>query len=212
MSTRRVVVDSQAVQAQELAEAVTWLRHGGVVAFPTDTFYGLAVDPFSDTAVRALFDLKGRNARAAIPLLADSIEQIAAACGPIGPSGARLAARWWPGPLSLILAAPARISVAVPGGRRSIAVRVPAHRVARTLASAFGSLVTATSANLTGETPADSVEALGPIADDPRIFVVDGGRTAGGAPSTIVDARGATPELVRAGAIPWERVLESLQE
>jgi L-threonylcarbamoyladenylate synthase len=212
MPTRRLTVDPQTVQTEDLAAAVAWLREGSVVAFPTDTLYGLAVDPFSDAAVRVLFDLKGRPARAAIPLLADSIEQVEAVCGPMGSTGARLAAAWWPGPLSLILDAPARVSVAIHGGRRSVAIRVPAHPVARALARAFGSVVTATSANLTGETPAASVDALAPLADDRRVFVIDAGPATGGAPSTIVDARGSTPELVRAGAIPWERVLESLQE
>jgi len=112
MPTRRLTVDPQTVQTEDLAAAVAWLREGSVVAFPTDTLYGLAVDPFSDAAVRVLFDLKGRPARAAIPLLADSIEQVEAVCGPMGSTGARLAAAWWPGPLSLILDAPARVSVA----------------------------------------------------------------------------------------------------
>jgi L-threonylcarbamoyladenylate synthase len=211
MIARRIVVDPENVQVSHLADAVAWLRQGGVVAYPTDTLYGLAVDPFSDAAVRTLFDLKGRNARAAVPLMADSVEQVVAVCGPIGSIGARLASAWWPGPVSLILDAPARVSIAVHGGRRSIAIRVPAHPVARTLARAFGTVVTATSANLTGEAPATRVEELVPLLDDPRVLVVDGGPTPGGAPSTIVDARGSNVELVRAGAIPWERVLESLQ-
>jgi L-threonylcarbamoyladenylate synthase len=211
MNGPRLVVDPATVAAADLAPAVDWLRQGGIVAFPTDTFYGLAVDPRSQAAVRALFDLKGRTARAALPLIAASVRQVEAACGSLGDTAATLAARWWPGPLSLVLDAPADVTAAVHGGSRSVAVRVPAHRLARALVEAWGGLLTATSANLSGEAPAVAAGDLGRIARDPRVFVVDGGATAGGAPSTIVDVRAARVALVRDGAIPWNRVLESLE-
>lgn len=197
---------------EDLARAVDWLTSNLIVAFPTDTLYGLAVDPTSSAAVRQLFDLKGREARAALPLIAASAKQVESCCGQLGPSGARLAARFWPGPLSLIVDAPPSIAAEVHGGRRTIAVRVPAHPIARELCAAFGGLLTATSANRTGDPPASDAGALQYIAADPRVLLIDGGPTAGGAPSTIVDARDGTPTLVRAGAIAWERVLESLQE
>jgi L-threonylcarbamoyladenylate synthase len=123
----------------------------------------------------------------------------------------RLAAAFWPGPLSLIFDAPVRVAVAVHGGGRSVAVRVPDDRVARALAEAFGTPITATSANLSGEPPARDVGSLGAVATDARVLVIDAGVTPGGAPSTIVDARGSAPVLVREGAVPWNRVLESLQ-
>ena len=210
--TRRIqIVSADRVQAAELEPAAAWLKAGGIVAFPTDTFYGLAVDPRSDAAVRALFDLKGRDAAAAIPLIAASSGQVEALCGALAPLAARLAARWWPGPLSLICDAPTTIADSIHGGRHTVAIRVPAHAVARGLAEASGAIITATSANPSGAPPAASADDLGAIADDARVFVIDGGRTAGGAPSTIVDARGTRAELVRDGAIPWGRVLESLQ-
>ena len=91
----------------DLSVAAEWLRDGGIVAFPTDTFYGLAVDPASAAAVRRLFALKGREARAALPLVAASTRQVETLCGRLGSTDARLAARFWPGPLSLIFDAPA---------------------------------------------------------------------------------------------------------
>jgi L-threonylcarbamoyladenylate synthase len=211
MSLRRVVVDAAIVAPADLMPAVEWLRHGGVVAFPTDTSYGLAVDPTSEAAVHGLFMLKGRSARAALPLIAASVSQIEAACGQLDRASARLAGAWWPGPLSLLLDAPTGISAAVHGGSRSVAVRVPAHRVARLLADAWGGLLTATSANLSEAPPANAAGDLDALAADSRVFVVDGGPTAGGLPSTIVDARGPRATLIRDGAIPWERVLESLK-
>jgi L-threonylcarbamoyladenylate synthase len=210
MNDRRLVVDPATMVPADLTPAVDWLRQGGIVAFPTDTWYGLAVDPGSDGAVRAIFELKGRSARAALPLVAASVRQVEAACGPLGVTAARLAALWWPGPLSLIVDAPADVAVAVHGGSRSVAVRVPAHTLARMLAEAWGGLVTATSANVSGAAPAGAARDLDRLAADARVFVVDGGTTPGGAPSTIVDARASHVTLVRDGAIPWNRVLESL--
>ena len=202
----------RAAGVQDLTPFVDWLKADGIVAFPTDTLYGLAVNPMSPAAVRQLFDLKGREASAALPLIAGSTGQVELCCGPLGPAGSRLAAGFWPGPLSLILDAPASIAADVHGGRRSIAVRVPAHAVARALCERFGGLLTATSANRSGEPPAADARALGAIAGDPRVLVIDAGPTAGGPPSTIVDAREGAPVLVRAGAIAWDRVLKSLQE
>jgi tRNA threonylcarbamoyl adenosine modification protein (Sua5/YciO/YrdC/YwlC family) len=195
----------------DLSSAIAWLRAGGVVACPTDTFYGLAVDPTSPAAVRALFDLKGRAARAAVPLMAASVSQVEQCCGRLGPTAARLAARFWPGPLAIVLDAPAHLAPEVSGVAGSIAIRVPAHAVARALCEAWGAPLTATSANRTGEPP-----ALAPgdvtLAGDDRLLIVDAGAAPGGPPSTIVDGRGAAPILVRAGAVPWNRVLESMNE
>jgi L-threonylcarbamoyladenylate synthase len=206
----RVEVDPASFTPAELLPAVEWLRAGGVVAFPTDTLYGLAVDPTSETAVRALFQLKGRAASAALPLIADSRAQVEAWCG-LNAQGRRLAELFWPGPLSLICDAPGTVIPAVHAGRRTVAIRVPAHSVARALAAAWGSPVTATSANRTGAPPAQVVADLEAIRDD-RLLVIDAGDTAGGPPSTIVDARVTPVVLVRDGAIAWDRVLHSLQE
>lgn len=206
---RLLVVDPVQCRSADLAAAVEWLRSGRIVAFPTDTLYGLAVDPRSAEAVEALFDLKGREAGAAVPLVAASLSQVEQVCGPLPAASRRLATTYWPGPLAVIADAPRTFAAAVHGGTDAIAVRVPAHPVARALAEATGCLVTATSANRRGEPPAATPAALAPLAADPRVFVVDGGAAPGGAPSTIVDGRGSAPRLVRAGAIAWNRVLES---
>jgi L-threonylcarbamoyladenylate synthase len=130
----------------------------------------------------------------------------------LGSTDARLAARFWPGPLSLVFDAPASVAPETHAGRRSIAIRVPAHAVARSLCEAFGGPVTATSANRAGAPPARAAGELGSVGDDPHVLIIDGGEVPGGAPSTIVDARARPPLLVREGAISWTRVLESLQE
>lgn len=202
-------VDPDRVTGTDLQAAVEWLRAGNVVAFPTDTLYGLAVDPTSAAAVRSLFHVKGRDASAALPLIAGSLEQVQEFCE-LGDLSRRLAAAFWPGPLSLVCNAPASIAREVHGGLRTVAIRVPRHPVSRALALAWGAPLTATSANLSGGPPARTAADAATLADA-RVLVVDGGDAPGGPPSTIVDARGETPALVREGAIAWNRVLHSLQ-
>jgi tRNA threonylcarbamoyl adenosine modification protein (Sua5/YciO/YrdC/YwlC family) len=206
---RPLTVDPDAVRPADLTRAVAWLRGDRIVALPTDTFYGLAVDPRSLEAVAALFALKGRAATEALPLIASSRAQVEAACGPLSEGTRRLSDAFWPGPLALVVDVPSGLAPAVHAGTGTVAVRVPAHAVARALAEAFGDLVTATSANRSGEPPASTAASLGALAADARLLVIDGGPAPGGAASTIVDARGAAPRLVRAGAIAWDRVLES---
>jgi L-threonylcarbamoyladenylate synthase len=204
-------VDPASCRAEDLAAARDWLRAGRIVAYPTDTFYGLAVDPTNAAAVQALFDLKGRDPRVAMPLIAASMEQVRAIAGPLNDASSRLARAAWPGPLSLVLDASPAIAAEVHASRHTIAIRIPAHRVASALADAFGGAITATSANVSGEPPVSSAGALGVVGRDPRVIVVDGGTTPGGAPSTIVDARGDAPVLIRDGAIAWNRVLDWLK-
>jgi L-threonylcarbamoyladenylate synthase len=200
------------MKAVEVAAAVAWLRGGGIVAFPTDTLYGLTADPSSADAMAALFDLKGRAAGVAVPFIAASSAQVFAWAPAASAATRRLAARFWPGPLSRVMAAPPSIVAAARAADGTVAVRVPAHDVARALADAWGAPLPATSANRSGEPPAASAAQLGVIARDARVRVIDAGPSPGGAPSTIVDARHAAIVLVRAGAVPWNRVLESLQE
>jgi L-threonylcarbamoyladenylate synthase len=209
----RLELDLAIFTDSDLAPAIAWLRSGRVVAYPTDTVYGLAVDPASEIAVQELFALKGREESSALPLIAASRDQVEAWCG-LSPTSRRLADAFWPGPLSVICDAPRTIASAVHAGRRTIAIRVPAHRVARALASAWGTPLVATSANRSGEPPAHRAADLAALAaaNESRLLIVDAGDTAGGPPSTIVDARDARVTLVREGAIPWNRVLDSLQQ
>jgi len=206
---KRLVVNPTDPEPGAIAAAAEVLRAGGVVAFPTDTLYGLAVDPRRSDAVERLFRLKGRDAASAIPLIADSLAQ-ASAAATFGARERRAAETFWPGPLSIVAAANPCVSANALGGGGSVAIRVPAHSVATELARAFGFPVTATSANRSGERATD-------LADDvasnlPEVdLLLDAGRAPGGAPSTIIAFDVDGPVLVRAGAIAWERVIKSLQ-
>jgi L-threonylcarbamoyladenylate synthase len=203
---RRLVVDPAAINDLVLHQAVLAIRRGGVVAMPTDTLYGLAVDPFRVEAVERLFAVKGRDASRALLLIAADVDQVRSWIGDLPPLAARLGSRFWPGPLTLLLAPPAALPPAVSAGTSRVGVRVPAHAVARALCGACGGPLTATSANMSGDpasaNPDDIARALGDRID----VLVDAGMAPGGPPSTIVDATGVVPVLVRAGAIAWDEI------
>jgi L-threonylcarbamoyladenylate synthase len=139
-------------------------------------------------------------------------------CGTLSRVAARLAAEFWPGPLTLVLPIAPAVLARFPDGltarRESIAVRVSGHDGARTVAQLAGGLITSTSANRSGQPPASTAEeVIVGLGDRVHLvgLVIDDGPTSGGAPSTIVDVTEDAPRLVRAGSVPWERVLKSLE-
>ena len=202
--------DPVAPEPDVLEDAVAILAAGGLLAYPTDTLYGLAVDPRRDDAVLRLYRAKARDARFAVPLVAGSMEQ-ALEAGAFDDADIALARKFWPGPLSLVVRPAGRLSAHLFGTGQKVAIRVPAHAVARALALRFGFPITATSANLSGAAPsASGDEAAAALAG--RIdAVLDAGPAPGGPPSTIVETTATGPRLIRAGAIAFERVLESGQ-
>src|SRR4029453_3551573 len=207
---RRVVVDREAPQRDAIDEAAKWIRAGYVVAIPTDTLYGLAADPFNAAAVARVFDVKGRAADRALPLVAADVAQIASRRGRLSGRGARLADRFWPGPLTLVVPAARQLAREVSGGTGTVGVRVPADAIARAVCAACGHPVTATSANLSGAPAAATADDVEHALGDRLEFMLDAGHTPGGAPSTIVDETAGEPRRVRAGAIAWEEIQAGL--
>ncbi len=186
------------------------LADGLLVAYPTDTVYGIAADTGRIKAIERVFRAKGRSSDLAIPLIAATIDQVASDVGRLTPLAKRLADRFWPGPLTLVLRAVVGLDPRLLGGRDSVAVRVPDHAVARGLAAALGRPITATSANRSGGSPGLSAQEVKEMLGPELHLVLDGGRARGDVPSTIVDVRGAKPVLIRSGVVPWKRVLQSL--
>jgi L-threonylcarbamoyladenylate synthase len=204
-----LTVDPRDPDPAVIHEAAEMIRDGLVVAYPTDTLYGLAVDPRNTEAVRRLFELKGRPASSALTLIAADMADVRAVAD-MTADAERLAARWWPGPLTIVVRARAILARETLAGGESVGIRIPDHAVAVALARAAGFCMTATSANKSGATAASSADAVLSALPDVDA-IVDAGRSRGGAPSTIVDVSGRDVTLVRAGAVPWERVLKSLQ-
>jgi L-threonylcarbamoyladenylate synthase len=203
---RRIIVDESSVNERALEEAVRAIHGGGVVAVPTETLYGLAVDPFRAESVERVLAVKGRVAGRALPLIASDADQVTERFGALPALGRELASRFWPGPLTLLIAAPPSLAAGVVGGTGKVGVRIPAHAVARALCRACGLPLTATSANVSGEPPSGDPDEVERCFGDRIDVLVDSGKTAGGLPSTIVDVTGPSPLLVRAGAIQWDEI------
>ncbi len=208
---RRVHVDPGAPQRDAIAEAAKWIVQGRVVAIPTDTLYGLAVDPFRADAVARAFEVKGRAVERALPLIAADVAQITLQIGALSPLAQQLADRYWPGPLTMLLPAPPSLAADVSAGTGAVGVRVPAHEIARAICAACGRVVTATSANTSGMPATASPDAVEETLGGRIDFLLDAGPSPGGPPSTIVDVTSAEPRLVRAGAISWDEIQRWLQ-
>ncbi len=190
--------------AMDLDGATEWLLDGGLLVIPTESFYALAADPRSPGAVDAVFRCKQREPDRPLPLIAGDRQQVELAAPGWRrlPAAERLAASFWPGPLSLVLPGARDLARGVrdPAGR--VAIRWSPHPLASGLARLFGFPLTATSANLSGEPPARRPDdALGSLALSGRVALLDGGETPGGAPSTIVDPVARPPDVLRHGAI-----------
>jgi L-threonylcarbamoyladenylate synthase len=184
---------------EEIARAAAALARGEVVAYPTETFYGLGADALAPGALDRLLDVKGNRAEKAISVLIAGPEMLEALVADVSPLARRLMAAHWPGALTLVLPArPALPEVLVSDG--FIAVRESPHSVARGLVAALGRPVTATSANRSGEPPPTTAEAAR-AALRGACDVLDGGATPGGAPSTLVRVRGDKLEILRQGAV-----------
>jgi L-threonylcarbamoyladenylate synthase len=208
----RIRVDALNPDPVLLARAADVIRAGGVVAVPTDTLYGLAADPFNPKAVDRIFAAKGRADAQAVALVAADEAQVVACLGALTAIGRKLAAQFWPGPLTILMTAADALAPNVSAGTGMVGVRVPDHRVARELCRLASSPLVATSANRSGQPPTRDADQVAAALGGSIDLLVDSGPTPGGAPSTIVDTSGEAPRLVREGAIDWERIERCLHE
>lgn len=205
----RLAVDLLRPDPAVVKRAARVIRAGGVAAVPTDTLYGLAADPFRAAAVSKLFRIKRRPADMPILLLADSLQRMETLVERPPPAFRPLAARFWPGPLTMILPARPRVPEAVTAGSATVAVRLPRSALLRSLIRFAGCPLTGTSANLSGRaggrSAAETARQLGGLLD----LLLDAGPAKRPLPSTIVDLSGRAPRVVRAGAVPADAVLQT---
>lgn len=200
MAIEILQVDADRPDADALVRAARVLARGGVVAFPTETFYGLGAAALDRDAVRRVFALKGRPAHNPLLVIVDGVA-MAETIAEIPDHARPLIARHWPGALTLVFRARAVVPDEIGAGSGTVGVRWSPHPVARGLAAALGAPVTAPSANPTGAPPAVSASAVVRDFGDGIEMLVDAGETAGGPPSTVVDVTVDPPRVVRAGAI-----------
>lgn len=196
---------------RQVEEGLQVLRRGGLVAFPTDTVYGLGADALNEDAVERIYVVKERPPDQPLPLLVAGLTQVESVAV-WTPLGLALAEHFWPGPLTLVLPARESLPPILTAGTGKVGVRQPNHHVPLALIRGLGGPLVGTSANLSGRhsaLTADEVRLqLGAKID----LVIDGGRCSGGIESTVIDVCGAVASLVRAGAIPSERVKAFLRE
>lgn len=185
------------------------LRAGGLVVYPTETFYALGALAASAAAVARLAAAKLRPGDRPLPLVAADLAAARAVAAAFPPLAERLAARFWPGPLTLVLAAAPGLPPEV-AGQGTVGVRVPGCALARELSRLAGGPLTSTSANLAGGPPVVRPADLDPGLARHVDCVLDGGEAPGGPPSTVVAVEAGGPRLLRAGAVAWEGVLAAL--
>ena len=193
-------------------EAWTVLKLNGILAVPTETFFGLAVNPFQEEALDRLFALKGRGSEKPVLVLVGGREMLHQVVREIPEAARQLMEKFWPGPLTIIFPSLSHLPRRLTAGTGTIAVRQPRQPLACRLISALGFPITGTSANRSGRPPlvgaAEVAAEFGAGVD----LILDAGPCPGGLPSTIVDVTGASLRLVRSGAIPPAALAEIIPE
>ena len=184
---------------------------GGVIAFPTDTFYALGVDPFNPEAVERVFELKGREKNKPLLLLISSRVQLETMVKEITPAHSALMQKFWPGPLTLLFEPGSVIPENVSAGSNRIGIRQPGNTLTRDLISAVGQPITAPSANRSGESPPITAKQVQQSFGDQVDLIIDGGTCQGGKPSTLIDAVEIPVRLVRAGALAFSAIEMALR-
>ena len=202
MPTQVLPVSPDDPREDRIAAAARVLRDGGVVAYPTETFYGLAVDPLEPEAVRRLLALKGKPERSPILLLLAGAWQVENVASRLPGAFVPLAEKFWPGPLTIVVPAASGLPEEITGGTGTVGIRVPGLALARHLARSLTRPVTGTSANVHGAPPCRTAPEVVCAFPEGLDLVLDGGPTPGGAPSTVLDLSGGAPRIVRHGAVP----------
>ncbi len=203
-------MSASTVEIAGLDDAIAALRAGELVVFPTETFYGIAADPFSPSALEKLFALKGRDPQKPIALIAADAQMAFSIASEISTVARTLAKAFWPGPLTIVLPARAAFPAQLIGPDGGVGVRVSPHPIARALSKGLGRPITATSANRSGEEPATTIRAArASLGDKVKVFL-EGGTLHASAPSTVISCGAQKSRIIRAGAISEREIAAAL--
>jgi L-threonylcarbamoyladenylate synthase len=197
-------------EASLIRYAADQIRAGEVLGMPTDTFYGLAADPFNLRAVDRVYEIKSRSRHKPLSLLIESVEQAEEMARPLPEEFEALARKFWPGPLTIIVKASSRLPLKVTANTGNVALRIPNSRIPLAVVQAAQIPITATSANLSGEAECTTALAVRDQLKDRISIIVDGGTSPREVPSTIVDLtdEDARWRILREGAIPAQEISE----
>ncbi len=197
-----MTIQSRRISESSLRDAGDVVRGGGIIAFPTETFYGLGVDPFNVPAVQRLYDLKGRSPQTRpILVLIRSRHELQALVSEITSAAERLMQACWPGPLTLVFRAAVPVPSVLTAGTGTIGVRLSAYPDVQRVLEMFGGPLTGTSANRTGHPPVTTAEEVERAFGADVDLILNGGPTPGGLPSTVVDTTVSPPRLIREGCV-----------
>ena len=189
-----------------LSRALKILQLGGLVAFPTDTVYGLGSLAFNGKAVESIYLAKDRPPEKAIPVLIGDADDLAKVCAEVPEMALKLAARFWPGPMTLVVPKSLELPGEISNGP-TVGVRIPDHPVARALLRLVGPMAV-TSANISGQPSPSTAQEVFAQLSGRILLVLDGGKTPGGIPSTVVDCVGADAKVFRIGPISESEILD----
>jgi L-threonylcarbamoyladenylate synthase len=206
--TKILKIDPNHPEEKIIAETVSILRRGGIIVYPTETFYGLGVDGENEQAIEKIFHVKGRAFRNPIALIIGDETQLNDLITEFPAVGHLLADKLWPGPLTLVMKASAKVSPRLTAGSGKIGIRISSHPLAKTLAMTFSRAITATSANLSGAPECNTVQQVLEQLGDSIDAIIDGGMTPGGEGSTFLDITTEPPTLLRKGVVP-ESIIRS---
>jgi L-threonylcarbamoyladenylate synthase len=199
------------VLQREIEKGVKILQKGGVIAFPTDTVYGLGADAFNPMAVERIYEVKNRPKHRQLPLLIADVERLTTLADTIPGITWFLARRFWPGGLTLVLPKTDSVPAYLASGP-SIAVRIPNHSVCLSIIQRLGNPIIGTSANISGQPAALTAEEVGQQLGGKIDFIINGGKCHGGKESTVVDVTREPPIILRQGIIPSDEIDKAYQE
>ena len=195
---------------ESLACVAEIIARGGVIAFRTDTFYGLGADPFNSAAVQRIKKLKGREDGKPILIVISDRDQVERFIAERSPAFDLLIEKFWPGPLTLIGKAAAGVPEEIAAGSATVGVRFPDDDEVRALVRACGGALTATSANLSGNPPARTANEAAAYFLTGLDLIVDGGEVTAGLPSTVLDLTDSVPRVIREGAVSRAEIARAL--
>ena len=207
-----VRINAERPEASLVSYVADKIRSGVVLGIPTDTFYGLAADPFNLHAVDRVYEIKTRSRHKPLSLLIESVDQASELAWPVPEIFFLLARRFWPGPLTIIVKADPKLPLKVTANTGNVALRVPSAEVPLAIVRAFGQPITATSANLHGASECTNAHEVRDQLGDCLPLIVDGGESPRDMPSTIIDLTDENGgwRILRRGAIPAEQIVELL--
>ncbi len=199
------------VKPREIRAIAGILSKNGVIAYPTETFYGLGADCLSGAALRRIYEAKKRPSSKGLPVLVSNLEMAEGLAGELPAAFYALASRFWPGPLTLVVNASSHLPPELVGPSRTIGIRLPAVAWLQALIRESRSALVTTSANISGKGEIASAEEVKRVFADKVDLIVDGGPTPGGKASTVIDLTGEKPVLIREGVIGRNALREFIE-